>query len=233
MGARERKARVERFDDWSPLFPRSSYARIAMGSGREHIYYADLNCPFCYALDERIHQLGLTGSALWRGVQHLLTAEQWQEESPERLAEEVARVQKHAPELTINVPPRRPPTGLAILTLAELELSGRAAGPQLRRALYWALWVEGQDISSARVIDEACRALGFDTPKPSSNARSLAQRWQREWEGGDFDRCIPVLVAPSGARSVGLEESRRVAAFLKAGLLSSENDDRCRGPESS
>jgi hypothetical protein len=204
-----------------------------MGSGREHVYYADLNCPFCYALDERIHQLGLTGSALWRGVQHLVTPEQWRTESSERMAEEVARVRKHAPELAINVPPRRPPTGLAITTLAEIDLSDRTAGAQLRRLLYAALWVEGRDISSPRVIDQACRSLGFEAPKPSSNARSLVQRWQREWEGGDFDRCIPVLVAPSGARSVGLEESRRVAAFLKAGLLSSENDDRCRGPESS
>jgi hypothetical protein len=204
-----------------------------MGSGREHIYYADLNCPFCYALDERIHQLGLTGAALWRGVQHLVTPEQWRAESTERLGEEVARVQKHAPELKINVPPRRPASALAIVTLAELDLVDRAAGAQLRRALYSALWVDGRDISSANVIAESCRALGFEAPKPGANGRSLAQRWQREWENGDFDRCIPVLVAPSGARSVGLEESRRVAAFLKAGLLSSENDDHCRGPESS
>ena len=199
-----------------------------MAAGREHVYYADLNCPFCYALDERIHQLGLTSSAVWRGVQHLVTPEEWRTESTERLASEVARVQKHAPELQINVPPRRPASGPGILAVAELELSDPASGAKLRRALYSALWVNGRDISSPAVIEEACRALGFEVPKPSSNARALAQRWQREWEGGDFDRCIPVLVSPSGARSVGLEESRRVAAFLKAGLLSSENDERCR-----
>src|SRR5687768_4652387 len=159
-----------------------------MGAGREHVYYADLNCPFCYALDERIHQLGLTTTAQWRGVQHLVTPDQWQAESAERLAQEVARVQKHAPELTIIVPPRRPSSGPAILALAELELTDRDRSAQLRRLLYAALWVEGRDISSAAVIAEACRVIGVHPPKPGTNARALAQRWQREWEEGDFDR---------------------------------------------
>src|SRR5688500_19409468 len=113
-----------------------------MSGGREHVYYADLNCPFCYALDERIQQLGLTGLATWRGVQHLLTAEQWRAETPALLVEEVDRVRQRAPELTINVPSRRPSSGLAILTLAELELSNRPAASRLRRALYAWLWVE-------------------------------------------------------------------------------------------
>jgi hypothetical protein len=203
-----------------------------MSGGREHVYYADLNCPFCYALDERIQELGMTGLAAWRGVQHLLTAEQWQAETPALLIEEVHRVRQRAPELTISVPSRRPSSRSAILALAELELSDRPTAARLRRALYAALWVENRDISSARVIAEVCASLGIASPKPGGSARSLAQRWQREWEGGDFDRRIPVLVAPGGAQSVGLEEARRVAAFLKAGLLSSENDDACRGPES-
>jgi hypothetical protein len=203
-----------------------------MSGGREHVYYADLNCPFCYALDERIQELGMTGLAAWRGVQHLLTAEQWRAETLALLVEEVDRVRQRAPELTISVPSRRPSSRSAILALAELELSDRPAAARLRRALYAALWVENRDISSARVIAEVSASLGIAAPKPGGSARSLAQRWQREWEGGDFDRRIPVLVAPSGAQSVGLEEARRVAAFLKAGLLSSENDDACRGPES-
>jgi hypothetical protein len=203
-----------------------------MSGGREHVYYSDLNCPFCYALDERIQQLGLTLLATWRGVQHLLTAEQWRAETPALMVEEVNRVRQRAPELSINVPSKRPSSAVAILALAELELSDRASAARLRRALYASLWVEDRDISSAKVIAEVCASLGIAAPAPSSGARSLVQRWQREWESGDFDRRIPVLVAPSGARSLGLEEARRVAAFLKAGLLSSENDDACQGPKS-
>ena len=200
-----------------------------MSSMRQHVYFADLNCPFCYALDERIHALGLTGVAVWQGVEHLTTPEQWQTESSERLEEEVKRVRRRAPELVIRVPPRRPASGPATLVLAELGLNDVAAGSQLRRALYRALWVDGRDISSHSVIAELCHTAGMSVRRPSPLARALVERWQKAWEEGGFDRSIPVLVAPGGARSIGLEESRRVAAFLKAGLLSSESDDSCRG----
>src|SRR5688572_3633054 len=81
-----------------------------MTAGPQHVYFADLNCPFCYALDERIQELGLTHLAAWRGVQHLLTTQQWRVQTQEVLAEEVSRVGRLAPELTIRVPPRRPDT---------------------------------------------------------------------------------------------------------------------------
>src|SRR5690349_22882248 len=32
--------------------------------------YSDFNCPFCYALHERLHDLGLIERCEWRGVQH-------------------------------------------------------------------------------------------------------------------------------------------------------------------
>src|SRR5262245_22048207 len=106
-----------------------------MSVAREHVYFADLNCPYCYALHERIQELGLAGLATWQGVQHLLSAEQWRELTPERIVEEVGRVQSLAPELPIRVPPRVPTTSLAIVTLAELGLADAAAGAQLRRGL--------------------------------------------------------------------------------------------------
>src|SRR5262245_58461711 len=199
-------------------------------SAREHVCSADFNCPYCYALDERIQELGLGELAAWQGVQHLLTAEQWKVVTPERLLEEVNRVKELAPEVPIRVPPRLPQTGLAILTLAELALADTAAAPRLRRGLYRALWVDGQDISSTSVLGEVCRSLGFGLPRPSVTARGIVERWQRDWEGGGFDGRIPVLVAPGGARAIGFEASRRVATFLKAGLISSETDAVCRRP---
>jgi hypothetical protein len=197
---------------------------------RHHVYYADLNCPFCYALDERIHELGLTEVAIWRGIQHFTSREQFDNDTHEVRVEEVTRVRQRAPELAIRVPPVRPATGSAILAIAELELTDPKAAVALRRALYRALWVHGRDIASSRVLEGVCQTLGVAVPSPGGKARARVDAWQREWEKGDFDRSIPVLLAPSGARSIGLEESRRVAAFLKAGLLSSQNDDSCRGP---
>jgi 2-hydroxychromene-2-carboxylate isomerase len=199
-----------------------------MSVAGEHIYFADLNCPFCYALDERIQDLGLAEEAAWQGVQHLLTAEQWRQVTPELLATELNRLRKLAPDLEIREPPRLPPTGLPIVTVAELGLADAKAAARLRRALYRALWVDGQDISSPAVIGQVCRSLGIAVPKPTVNARALVASWQTHWEQGGFDRRIPVLVSPGGARAIGLEAIRRVATFLKAGLISSESDAVCR-----
>ena len=147
-----------------------------MSGAREHIYFADLNCPFCYALDERILELGLAEQVVWQGIQHLHTVEQWKDITPARLAEEVGRLAQLAPDLPIRVPPRLPPTGLPILALAEIGLTDAAAAARVRRGLHRALWIEGHDISSPAVIGEVCRSLGLALPKPSANARALVSR---------------------------------------------------------
>ena len=32
--------------------------------------FSDFNCPFCYALHERLHRLQLLDHCAWKGVQH-------------------------------------------------------------------------------------------------------------------------------------------------------------------
>jgi predicted DsbA family dithiol-disulfide isomerase len=32
--------------------------------------YSDFNCPFCYAMYERLHEMNLLNRCKWRGVQH-------------------------------------------------------------------------------------------------------------------------------------------------------------------
>jgi predicted DsbA family dithiol-disulfide isomerase len=34
------------------------------------VLYTDLNCPFCYATEERIEALGLVDAVEWRGIEH-------------------------------------------------------------------------------------------------------------------------------------------------------------------
>lgn len=198
-----------------------------MSANVPFLFYGDLNCPFCYALNEQLHQLELESQVSWRGIQHLLTAEQWARHTRSDLIDEVERVRERVPRTQIQVPPARPNTELATLTLAGLQREQPDLAPAVRRRLYRALWVEGEDLSSARVIGGIMRELGVSLKRPDAAARQLAAQWQREWEGGGFERRIPVLVAPGGARSIGLDESRRTAAFLRAGLLSSDSGDTC------
>jgi predicted DsbA family dithiol-disulfide isomerase len=192
-----------------------------------HLFYGDLNCPFCYALNEQLHELDLESGVSWRGVQHLLTADQWARHTRSDLIEEVERVRERVPGIQIQTPPLRPSTELATLTLARLQLEQPDLVPALRRQLYRALWIDGKDLSSARVIGWVMRELGLGLKRPDAAARQLVTQGQSEWEGGGFERRIPVLVAPGGARSMGLDESRRTAAFLRAGLLSSDSGDTC------
>jgi predicted DsbA family dithiol-disulfide isomerase len=32
--------------------------------------YSDFNCPFCYAMHDRLHEMKLLDRCEWRGVQH-------------------------------------------------------------------------------------------------------------------------------------------------------------------
>jgi protein-disulfide isomerase-like protein with CxxC motif len=110
--------------------------------------------------------------------------------------------------------------------VAEAQRMNSEHEAALRRALYRALWVRGEDISSSKVVASVCQSVGV-SKRITPASRGLAKSWQEEWESSDFDQRIPVLVAPGGARSVGLEASRRTAAFLKAGLLSSDSGETC------
>lgn len=190
-----------------------------------HLFYGDLNCPFCYALSEQIHEMGLDERVTWRGIQHLVTQEQWHADTPQHLSDEVRRVKARVKGLQITLPPLRPTTRLPTYMLIEATRDDPAAAAELRVALYRALWIEGRDIGSAIVLGEVCRDVGLRYRRETPVTRATALSWQSEWES--LDRKIPILVAPTGARSSGLAESRRTAAFLRAGLLSSTTGDTC------
>jgi hypothetical protein len=83
-----------------------------------YILYSDFNCPFCYALHERLHDMDLLGRCEWRGVQHAphlpRPMKPWQGSPGAELRQEVAVVQRLAPGLPIALPPGKPNTRAAI-----------------------------------------------------------------------------------------------------------------------
>ncbi|MCP4469315.1 MAG: hypothetical protein GY815_01290 [Gammaproteobacteria bacterium] len=81
--------------------------------------YADFNCPFCYALNERLHAMGLGERVDFRGVQHAPSASSDHAglEVLTELTREVAEVRRRAPSIEIAVPLFRPSSALASVLL--------------------------------------------------------------------------------------------------------------------
>jgi predicted DsbA family dithiol-disulfide isomerase len=123
-----------------------------MDNGREagaFLLYSDFNCPFCYALHERLHELNVIERCEWRGVQHAphlpRPMKPWSGSLGAELRHEVSVVQRLAPELPIALPPGKPNTLPAIERAVGLLRADRTQGMAFVRKVYRAFWREGQD----------------------------------------------------------------------------------------
>ncbi len=177
----------------------------------DYLLYSDFNCPFCYALHERLHELQLLDRCEWRGVQHAphlpRPMKAWRGSLSAELRQEVALVQRLAPGLSIALPPGKPNTGPAIALAASLFQRDRDAGMQMVSALYHAFWVNGQDISNPLVLDEFGITDGSDLGQ-------VAGEWDAAWhETGQAG--VPLLVSPGGVLLVGCVQPEQIQAFFR------------------
>lgn len=199
--------------------------------------YADFNCPFCYALSERVWEAGKAEEIEWRCIQHApsIPVPMPPTASPEDLAElqeEIERLGQRAPEVEARVPVNRPNSGPASMIAARAHLDGDPNLPEFRRLVFRALWAEGEDISNPMVLSRLATQADLAPPQAAADrAQTLLARWQHGWESGAFDRRIPVMVSPGDSFLLGLPESRRVALFLGSGIFSSTYDGTCEGSD--
>lgn len=185
--------------------------------------YADFNCPFCYALSERLHVYAREVSIDWRAVQHVPNVDSsmpsFQEQT--QLTAEVASVRKRAPEIQIVTPPSRPNTAPASLLIAAAQNRKLPGIDTLRNLIYRALWREGKDISSPDVLAALVAQAGMQPLQPDADDKTSLKRWQQIWELGDFDRRIPSMVNAAGGRILGFPAIPRLMPFLQ-GLLADD-----------
>ncbi len=177
----------------------------------DYLLYSDFNCPFCYALHERLYELQLLDRCEWRGVQHAphlpRPLKAWEGSLRAELRQEVAVVQRLAPGLPITLPPGKPNTGPAIAMAASLFQRNRDAGMQIVRALYHGFWVEGQDISNPLVLDEFGITDGSDLDQ-------MVLEWEAAWhETGQAG--VPLVVSPGGVLLVGCVPTEQIQAFFR------------------
>lgn len=182
------------------------------------ILYSDLNCPFCYALEERLVALNLMSQIEWRGVQHSAGLQVPMQipslSESQALEKEVLSVRNLAPEIEINFPVGKPNTLRAILSVIAATEKDSILGQIYRHTLAREFWVNGNDISDSDVLNACAESVGLNNVIIDSKSEGLADRWQREWEALPV-QVVPVLVLPDGTQKMGLAESTQLTEFLK------------------
>ena len=187
-----------------------------MDTGRLTLY-SDFNCPFCYALHERLHELHLIGRCEWRGVQHLphlpRPMQPWEGSMGAELRHEVAIVQRLAPELSIALPSGKPHTGGAIERAIMLLRRNRVLGMEFVRRAYRAFWCEGRDLSDPQILDQLT-----GEPSQAVNADEIlhtAREWESAWQATG-QAGVPLIVSLDGDLLVGCQPTERIVEFFQA-----------------
>ncbi|MEN8801013.1 MAG: diguanylate cyclase [Thiogranum sp.] len=167
--------------------------------------YADINCPFCFALNERFNAMGLAEEVDWRSIQHAphITSASYSFESLSELTAEVMEVRRRVPTLNIVTPPFRPGTAFASKIITEASVVAPRQAIHLRTLVYQALWRFGQDISDPGIIEQLLAQAGINDLVISDSSRRKLLAWQQEWQDGGFERNIPVTLSSSGNSLIG------------------------------
>ena len=150
--------------------------------------YSDFNCPFCYAMHERLHEMNLLARCEWRGVQHAShlprPMKPWQGSLGAELRHEVTVVQRLATGLPIALPPGKPNTRPAIEQAVVLLQRDRSHMMPFVRETYRAFWCEGRDISDPAVLRQLVEQVGGSPESMGTingEDRQVAHEWEAAW----------------------------------------------------
>jgi diguanylate cyclase (GGDEF)-like protein len=185
----------------------------------DYAAFIDLNCPFCFAVHERLSRWGVSHKLEWKFVQHAnhLMEGPFTLSQENRLSSEVLSAHHRAPDVKIILPSKWCDGELASLLLTQIQKVYPEASDQMRNAVYRALWHEDLNIDDTEVL----QGLLAQNDLPDSliveceESRSLLQAYQNEWETGNFDFSIPVIQQAKTRRShVGLGTKRSLMEFL-------------------
>lgn len=182
--------------------------------------YADFNCPYCHALNERLEIETDEADITWLPVEHApdLFSHSFSDLDSQELAREVSDVQHKAPDILLRLPPARPNTRLASLlyTTVIQQQSGKAAS--LRTAIYRALWHDGKDISDADILAGILADIGLGAVETAPGSEQLLQQWYSQWQNGQFAQNIPAMESSIGFKILGLPHRAQLQQFIDEGF---------------
>jgi len=176
---------------------------------KRNILYSDFNCPFCYAMHERLHEMNVLARCEWRGVQHAShlprPMKSWQGSLGAELRHEVSVVQRLAPGLPLALPSGKPNTKPAIEQAVGLLRRDPSHVMEFVRETYKAFWCEGKDISDPEVLRKLVEQAG-GSPESIGSIDNEDRQVAQEWESAGTAQARP------GFRSL----SRRIIISLLA-----------------
>ena len=185
------------------------------------LLYSDFNCPFCYAMHERLHEMNLLARCEWRGVQHAShlprPMKPWQGSLGAELRHEVTVVQRLAPGLPITLPPGKPNTKPAIEQAVTFLRRDPSHMMTFVRKTYRAFWCEGKDISDPAVLRQLVEQAGASSESMGTidgEARRMAQEWETAWHRTG-QAGVPLMVSPEGDLLVGCAPEEQIRRFFK------------------
>lgn len=181
------------------------------------VLYSDFNCPFCYALNERILGLSLGDRIEWRGVEHAPDLPARTRAGDARLAaaleQEVWAVRRLAPELPIVRPAGKPSTGLATRWVAAAFEADPVRAHSFKDALYRELWQRGGDLADEALLREVAHAHGFGDELRPEEHRARVEEWRHAWIASGT-RAVPAAVRAGGGVLLGLVSRPELAGFV-------------------
>lgn len=181
------------------------------------VLFSDFNCPFCYALEERLVALHLSASVDWKGVQHdpgLPEPRQIANFAVSRALErEVVHVKELAPEVDIAFPVGKPNTRRALEYSIAAVRKDAMLGLVYRHTVAREMWVNGEDISDEVLLSKIAHQLGLTDLNVSEADRAKAQQWQGEWEQVGTG-AVPTLVRDDGRVLAGLASTADLQKFF-------------------
>lgn len=183
------------------------------------VAYVDFNCPYCFALHERVVRWGLEDAIEWRVIEHSshVLDGPFDFHQEQMLSTEVVEVHHRAPDVTLVLPQQRCRSTVATRLQTYVQREHPEKQHAFRRDVFRALWQDGLDIGE----ESALKALLDRHEVPDLFLQFCEQEplelqaWQEEWEQADYDRSIPVLAHPeSGRVLIGLPEERVLKEFM-------------------
>ncbi|TLX46623.1 hypothetical protein C1E24_13265 [Pseudoalteromonas phenolica] len=177
--------------------------------------YADINCPFCFVLHERLKNLDLVNEIEWRLVEHAPSANVQELKYIDILNAEFKAVIDKAPDIEIHNPKFMVNTSMLNETLNAVSGCYPDKALEFRDALYRALWIENLDISDPTILDSLLVKYGVDEFEFSEQQQVQLLQWQSDWEKGDFGHKVPVLANGAGDSITGLQNESTLLSFFK------------------
>jgi 2-hydroxychromene-2-carboxylate isomerase len=185
------------------------------------VVVSDFNCPYCYTLNEWLTELDLAGRVFWVGVEHKphLPTDLSASNRPDDVAilhSEVSDVQRRAPEVEVQLPPVWVNSQNALLLQAAIEADHPELAPALRQAIFRRFWREKRNIAAPDELAACLAQAGLTWDEERFLDPGQLQRITGWWSL-ELDR-IPCMLAPTGARHLGLQDRPAVEAFVQGAL---------------